>query len=192
MMRVRVSLSGGTGGPGLMTFYWIGTVEGSATAQEAVDHVRDFLVGGQANMSSSLTWSTQAEVALITPATGILTDIVGTTSRTGGGTSGLEPLPGQVQGLMSIVTNNIVEGRRIRGHVNLPMPTEAFNGNQVPTATYLSTWATASLQLVTDTDPAYVCWSRPQGPPTPRAGVAGTVNAITIQPRWAALRSRRD
>lgn len=175
-----------------MTFYWIGTVEGSTTAQEAVDHVRDFLVAGQANMSTALSWSTLGEVAILNIPTGALTGIVGTTPRTGAGTSSAEPLPGQVQGLMSIVTNTVVEGRRLRGHVNLPMPTEAFNGIQVPSATYLTTWASASAQLLGDSDPSYVCYSRPQGPPTPRVGQAATVQAITIQPKWATLRSRRD
>lgn len=175
-----------------MTFYWVGTVEGDATAQEAVDHVRDFLVAGQSMISNALTWSTQAEIALINPADGVLTGIASTTSRSGQGTNTNAALPGQVQGLMSMTTQTIIEGRRVRGHINLPMPTELESNLQVPVAGYLTTWASASLNLITDTDPEWVVWSRPQGPPTPRAGASPTVVAATIRPFWATLRSRRD
>lgn len=193
MMRVRVTVNGAPGLPGLMTFYWTSPTEDNSHAQEAVDHVRDFLVAGQSNMQNAISWATQGEVATINPATGVLTGILSTTSRSGAGTNVQDVLPGQVQGGMSLVTGLIVRGRRLRGHVNLPGPTEGVNGIGVPTATYQTTWASASTNLITDLDPSYVVWSRPKvdGGVT-LAGATSPVLAITIQPKWFTLRSRRD
>jgi hypothetical protein len=98
------------------------------------------------------------------------------------------------QGGVSLITNTIVRGRRLRGHFNMPGPTETFNqANGLPTAGYQTTIAAASANLITDTDPQLVVWSRPTLDGTlVIAGSTGAVSAVIVAGKFFTLRSRRD
>jgi hypothetical protein len=194
MMRIRYVSTGYPGAPGLMTLYWTSPTEDASHAQEAVDHVRDFLNASVSNISNLVTHTSQAEVSTLNPATGALTGILATTVRSVVGTASQELMPGQVQGGMSLITNTIVRGRRLRGHSNLAGAHEGINSTGgVPSATSLTTWASASTNLITDTDPQLVVWSRPfLDGALLVAGSTGPVIAVSFSPKWFALRSRRD
>lgn len=195
IFRVRATLTGFSGGPGLMTQYFSPAVAGfnAALAQLSVDRVRDALTAGAALWNSSMTWSVDGTVDEIDEATGTMLDSITVTSRSvAGGSVGSNQGPAPAGACVVWKTAEVKNGRRVQGRTFLvPLASGHFEGN--------GTLAEAALTLCNDfgasmndagaTDLVHVVWSRPV------LGVGGTKHGITgynTKDKVAVLRSRRD
>src|SRR6187399_761129 len=96
-MRVRTTLTYGSGGPGLHTVYWRpGTTGGvTADASDAIARVRAFWNGIRSAFPSTFQMDVQTDVALIEDSTGLLVgNLSGTpaASVVGSAAGGVGPL----------------------------------------------------------------------------------------------------
>jgi hypothetical protein len=198
MLRVRTVFTGPAGTPWLSTMYFSsGGLQSDADA--AVVSVGAFWNAVDAGMSSTVSWSTEPDVADIDLATGELETSWSTTPQTGSGASAGDMLPTLAQALVRWRTPGVVNGRRVRGRTFVPGVTEAFAAAGRPIAAYLTTLNTAAAALIADANSQFVIWSRPfesdpddpDDPPT-RAGTQHVVSSGTAWSEFASMRSRRD
>lgn len=194
MMRVRTIFTGGVGGPYLNTTHWTAASENDSAATIASNAMQAFWNGVKAFFPSSLTWAVQSDIPVIDPATGDETAISsGPLSNTGAGTATNAFLPEATQGHLVLRTAIVRLGRRVHGGLYVgPLFTGAAGGDGAPTSGFIAALATASAQLFVPTDADLVVWSRPRTVPAPVAGAASIVTSISVTPKFASLRSRRD
>lgn len=183
MLRVRVDLAAMTNGPGLSTFYFLGT--GGTAASDAASAVATFWDGLESKLPSYGTWALQTNVAEIDPATGALEDLHVVAAASGTGTDSSPQLPFAAQGLIRLNTGAIIGGRQIKGHIFIPGPSEASSDAGRPTGTYRDALASAAAGLVGDSDSQWAVWSRTNGS-------AVEITSGSAWTEWAVLRSRRD
>jgi hypothetical protein len=194
MMRVRTTLNGGSGLPGLNTFYFNGSAPTpiTADASDVCARVRAFWLAIVGLMPTGHVQLVNPAVDLVDSADGSLTGgLVATTplSTTGtGGTVG----PTSSEMLLSLETAAIVAGRRLRGHsfIGPHAITNVDNLGQLG-ATQRSTLQSAANAMITGSTTSFpVVWHRP--------GVGGgggtnaAVTAFVARTKLAVLRSRRD
>jgi len=194
MMRVRTTFVGLPGAPYLLTTYWSSPLENDAAAATASNAVQSMLNNYAAQMANDLTWAVESAVAIVDPATGEETAFLsGPVSNTGVGVRTENVLPEAVQGHVNLVTNDVRNGRRIRGGLFFPGVTVlGATPTGGPTSDYLTNLTLSTAFLLDSNDPALVVWSRPRTLPTPQPGQSAIVQAITITNKFASLRSRRD
>lgn len=195
IFRVRTTLSGFTGGPGLMTQYFSTAAAGfnEATAQLAVDRVRDALQAGSGLFSTNQTWSVSGSVDVLDEASGQMTNSIGVTARSGAGTAGGGIGPTPVGVAINWKTSEFKNGRRVQGRTFLvPVSGGSFEGDGTLSATALAEAAEfhAAMRDAGATDLVLVVWSRPNA-----AGAGGSRHGVTsasVADKAAVLRSRRD
>lgn len=182
--RVQVVWTGATvEGGGLSTFYFNDAV---GTAAQNVSSVAAFLAGTEGSRSSGLAWATVADVATLNVGSGALESITATTPSTGVGTASGDVLPMITQGLLRLVTSQIVNGRLLRGRLFLPGPVETVNSSAgAPLSGYLTDYNGDAATLVADANSDWSVWSITHG-------VLASVQTATVWNKWASLRSRRD
>jgi hypothetical protein len=185
LYRVRTTFAGGMTGPGLHLAHWVSSVDSDANAQLCVDHMRDFWTTLQPRMFTAVGWTVQGIVQVIEALTGNLINERSVISRTATGTAVGDPLPPANQGLVNLRSTLFVNGRRVRGHWNIPGTMEADSTNGIPTLTYTNALQTASNTLTAFADPFLVVYSR-------RNGTTGGALSASVPAKWAVLRSRRD
>lgn len=184
MIRVRSLLTGVPGSPFYSNLFFEGTL--STDAQAAVDAVRAFWVKIAVLMAPGILINIDPFVPTITPAggqvTGGFTIVPGTViPGVGAGTT----VPASSQLLAQLLTGQYQAGRQVRGKFNLPWVTEEHNvGQGIPSAAAMDLLQDAFEDLIA-AGPALQVWSR-------KAGNAADVSAVTVSPKWAVLRSRRD
>src|SRR6266511_768646 len=184
LYKVRTNFTGGMVGPGLNFAYWVSSVDSDTNAQLVVDHMRDFWTTLAPRISAFTTWSVSGIVQVIDALTGALVSERSVIARTGAGSNGTDPLPFSSQGLLSLRSTLFVNGRRVRGHWNIPGPSESDSTNGIPTSTYTNALAAAAATLTGFADPFLVVYSK-------RNGVTGGALSATAPAKWAILRSRR-
>lgn len=204
LMRVRATVDGWSGGPGLMTFYFTGVDGGDADASGVVGRVHDAIVLGAGLWNRNIHIQVQGAVDILNPANG---NVTGTTSVTAPASiTGAEnddtflPLGSSV--LLRLKTSTFIAGRRIQGRIFLS-PLGGNNGdpNGTPNAAALASALAMGNKLMDETglSPAYVVWRRPR-PVKPathpatfdRDGAVANVTAVQSPDKYAILRSRRD
>lgn len=182
MYRVRTSLSGWLGGPGLSTMYFDSS--GGLTATNAALAVQAFWNAIKGNMHTDFrvdvdaaveTLELDGEVTAVTNAAGL--------SQLSGTASG-EILPYATQGVLQWRTGTYLGGREIRGRTFLPMATEGLS-SAAPTSGYRSVADAAAAALIADANSALWVWSKT------KAAAAPVVSGLTWS-KWGVLRSRRD
>jgi hypothetical protein len=196
IMRVRTTLSGWNGGPGLMTFYYTfsGGTPTNAEATEAAARVRAFLQAMRSNFPAILTAQVSGAVDDVDAATGSLVGgATGTTPAavTGGGTVSLNDPHSQA--LLGLQTSLVIGGRRVKGHTFLgPLDSGVVSaGLLASTSASGILTAAASLTTLISTAIGLVVWHRPKGTPHV-GGQAVPVTGFTCPTKLAVLRSRRD
>lgn len=184
MLRVRSLFTGVPGSPYYSNLFFAGTLSTDASA--AVASVQTFLGKVMVLCANPLQVQIEPFVASIDPATG---DVVGgfTTppnspiAATGAGS----PVPPSSQMLAQLRTGVYVAGREVRGKYNHPFVTEEQNvGSGTPAPGAVSVLLGAFNDMLA-TGPDLLVWSR-------KNGAAPAVSAVTVSPKWAVLRSRRD
>lgn len=186
MLRTTTRFIGMTGAPYYNQLFFGGSTVGEA--QAAADAARLFWGNCANGMSTLLEGQVLPEVVDIDPATGQQIDAFNTTTSIIDGFAAGETLPPANQGLVRFTTSTFVNGRRLRGRVFIPGPTEAMSSGQQPTATYLGYLTDAIDDLITASGPAgdLVIYSRTHL-------TAGVVTGGTgWGSGWGILRSRRD
>lgn len=184
MLRVRSLLTGVPGSPFYSNLFFEGTL--SSDAQAAADAVGAFWATVGQLMAPPLVINVDPFVPNITPLGG---EIIGgftiTPPVTVGGTGAGVALPAATQMLAQLLTGAYAGGRAIRGKFNLPWVTEEHNvGNGTPSENGRALLQSAFEDLIA-AGPALQVWSR-------KNGNAADVTDVTISPKFAVLRSRRD
>jgi hypothetical protein len=139
-------------------------------------------------MATLLEGTINEEAEFVDPVTG---QIIGTTAVSATTIEGFAAppiLPPATQGLCRFLTNTFVAGRRLRGRVFVPGPTEALSDLGRPTSTYLGYLNDGISDLITSGAAAGGFGIYSQTHKTFGLVVSGTAWSAN----WAVLRSRRD
>lgn len=195
LLRVRATVNGFTGGPGLMTQYFSTAVAGNdaVAAGLASQRVVDALTAGAELWPNGVSWSVDATVDLLDEATGQLLDAFSTAGGTVNGSSafgGIGPSPAGA--CVTWRTPEVKNGHRVMGRTFLvPLHSGAFQTD----GTLMASTVTSAMEFADAmgdagaTDLVHVVWSRPVN------GSGGTKHGITsatVRDKTAVLRSRRD
>lgn len=184
ILRMRTAWTGVQGTPLLSTHYF--TRVDSSSAASAADAVAALWSGMEDYIDNALSWSVEPFVGVIDSATGALVGVDNTAGgNAGDGASSSETLPFASQGLLTLATGAVVNGRILKGRTFIPGPCEGNNDHGVPDATYKSALSAAATAMLTTPDAELLVWSRAHG-------VAHPVTTFDPWDQWAVLRSRRD
>lgn len=196
--RVRTVFTGVAGSPYYSNLYFLGLAIG-ADAQAAVDNVDVFWTSLASVMNIGLVGEIEAEVPVLDDTTGEIVSVFTTTGGVVDPTSADGALPWATQGLVRLATSGFIEGRRVRGRINIPGLGEASSDGGAPGTSIKASMQAAIDGLVDATDSTLVVWSRPKpvvpptDPPTyDRLGSSYVVTSASVWDKWAQLRSRRD
>lgn len=195
MSRVRTSLTGFAGAPGVSTMYFLGTAP-------PVFNVHSFWLAIKAFLPADVRVSVESAGDVIESTTGVLSgswvgdpqaDVQGT------GPNGYSAASGA---LVRWETSLVADGHRVRGRTFIvPLDGASYNligSIQADTLTVLRSAGTA---LATDTASSFVVWHRPfagsaavgtRPARAAHAGLAVPVSGSTVPNEAVVLRSRRD
>lgn len=194
IMRIRATISGGQGLPGVFTLYANGSTTTPSTpdAADVCARVRVFTDAIKAYFHSSTTWQVQGQVDLLDPANASLVGSLSVTAPavvTGTGSTRLPPASAV---LLQHNTGVIVAGRRQKGRSFISPLADAINSGGVPLAAAVTIIQNAANVMLTGTTSSVpVVWHRPL-PLGIGGGFATAVTGFTVAPYFAVLRSRRD
>lgn len=195
MYRITARWTGFTGAPGYSNFYFSsGFLDGGVLGDEAAalaDRVRSAFLETQLHLAPGLQIQVSNEVPIIDSDTGVVQDYVTFDPVDPVNIIGGESYAGPAGAVVTWRTNDLRNGRRIRGRTFLvPMASTSFQDDGT-----LVNGAISGLQDFADTlmggslDGDLGVWSRPQGG---SGGVFATVTGYTVPDMVAVLRSRRD
>ena len=194
MLRVRLVLSGWTGGPGLATFYYTSGTEDAAAAARCRGYVQDLWN----NAAGILMWNdvvgvVSPEVDEMTSADGaIINTFTDPTVLGANGTGGASEAPPAIAGLLHYSTATFLGGRRLRGRTFVsPLALQKLQADGTLDDVALAAsnvGSAANLAGLTAGD-NMVVWHRPK---LGIGGATGVVTGITVANKLAVLTSRRD
>lgn len=194
IMRVRATLEGLNGLPGLHTTYWNGTTATptSGDADDCVDRVRAFWNSFAGFLADGMVVTPSGTVDVIQEGTGALVGSL-PASTTSVVSTGGTAAPLATMMLLKYQTADIVNGRRLQGRSFIgPLEATVNTGGFVAAAanTALLT-AAAFLSTGGATASELVVWHRPSAV-APSGGSVGVVTGFDTSLNFAVLRSRRD
>lgn len=184
MTRVRVIFTGVAGTPWYSNWYF----DGTGDDQPYADIVGQFWNTIKDIMFSGVSWAVQNTVTHLDVASGQPTGVGTVTGLSGTGTDPSDPLPYATQMLLTLNTGQYVNGRQVRGRINVPGITEPnTSGGLFSTAATGEVLAAANTvrTAVLEPDNFWLVYSKS----------TGTVHPVTGNPaarKPAILRSRRD
>lgn len=193
MQRARATMTGWSGGPGVMTMYGVTSgTENATTAQILTDrlHTASLQISGLFPTGWTMTGDTSVDT--IDAATGNITanDAVTSWTRTGASSAGYGPLASGV--VMGLITPFFIAGRRLKGRVFVsPLASEFTDTDGTPKSsvgTSINAFGAAWINAGA-TSTFAVVWHRPRGG---AGGEAHVVTSTTYVDKFAVLRSRRD
>lgn len=196
MFRVTARWTGFTGSPGYSNFFFSsGFLDGGLLNDEAQllsDRVVSAFDALTQILPGSVTITTEPEVAVIDSDSGMATNFsIVDQDSVNGGASGSMGYPGPSGAVVTWRTDDLRNGRRIRGRTFLvPLSNTAFEGDgtlRENAIGYLNNFADTLVGGSLDGDLGV--WSRPVGG---SGGVFATVTGYSIPDMVAVLRSRRD
>lgn len=180
--RVRIELTGGPGGDGVTTMYFLD----GAAAQPAV---LAFALAWSGALPDDVTLHVADTGDTINAETGELTGVWN--GGDDGGYVGTSPDPFIAGSGMRIrwLTAGIVAGRRVSGSTFLvPLAAGIFTTAGVPSTMWVDNFLTAANALIADTAGNMVVWSRPTGS---RVGSSHPVVSAAVPVQSSYLTSRR-
>lgn len=194
--RVQAVLTGFTGAPGLMQFYWNGAAPGAFTgadATAAIAAVRALLLGCASAISTTVAIQVQPAVEVVEATTGQLISVVpGTAVASVAGTSGGSMLAAEGP-LLQWYTALVVGRRILRGRTFLtPSGTGSVQANGQVTAAVAAACTAAGTTYLGSAPAQPVIWHRPIPFLTGGNGVASPIVSAVVPLKVAVLRSRRD
>lgn len=124
MLRVQGTFTLAPGSPYYNALYFGGLTQGEA--QAAAVAAASFWGHLDNALRADMAYTTGSEVELVDITSGQVTDVFSVTPADVDFTGTLEPLPPANQGLVRLRTNFFANGRRIRGRIFVPGPTEGW------------------------------------------------------------------
>lgn len=199
LYRVRATISGPFGSPGLSTTYHRCPAPPTlAAAQAASDRVRGSWDVVKTVLSNTCTVQMQPGVDVIDDADGSLDASFGTTPLgIVTGTAAVPIGPPQVMAGLVLSTSTVVDGRRLRGRLYIGPLANTTTVSVAPAGGLLTAVQAMGTALITVAPPAatapIMVWHRPlknsSGVVT-RLGSSSEVLAANVAPKWFTLRSR--
>lgn len=197
LMRVRVSTTGWPGAPGLNTFYFSipddAVVPDNGDCLTVANRVRTGL-NSDFKQNFPTTW-----IATVSPTVDILNMITGalegsesvTAPATVAGTTSATFGPEASMLALNQNTNDVVNGKRVRGRSYFGPIAPVADANGTPTATQKNNIELmgSSLGGATGGAPEWVVWHRPVNE---AGGSAHKIVTWLLRDRFAVLRSRRS
>jgi hypothetical protein len=202
IMRVRATLLGWQGAPGLLTYYFRpNQVTLAQDALNAVTRVRGALDIFKTSIPAAGLIQVSGTTDVLEDTTGLLVTsatVADPAVIVGTGVGGYGPT--QVMGGLIMDTGFVVGGRKLRSRSNFGPVIASQTSSPVPLAALQNNIAAVGVALVTVSPPAVatplVAWSRPRKArtlPTPLPARPGTSVAILSSraaTKWFTLRSR--
>lgn len=194
IMRIRTTITGSQGLPGLSTVYATGTLATptGADASDMVARVRAFweaikalqpvgtivLVSGQVDILDPINGALVAGLSVTAPATVIAT--------------GSESLPPATSVLLTHNTGVILNGRRLRGRTFISPVADSVNVDGLTASASRATIIAAANTTLTGATASFpVVWHRPVAP-GPTGGSVAAALSFAVGSNFAVLTSRRD
>lgn len=195
--RLRASISGFAGAPGVNTFYFFGASVGSFTATDAANArtaVETFYTAIKSLYVNSTTVLCDSNVDIIDVITGQVTGSVNAGVATGiTGSGGLSAAPRAAAVCVSWSTGYPVGRRILRGRTFLsPCASGAFGTDGNVQSSMITTVTNAASALMGSASADLAIWHRPHPLTSGNNGVAASAVSLKINPKGAVLRSRRD
>lgn len=192
--RVRATISGVSGLPGLYTAYFSGSA-GVTTVAEANDvcaRVRALWNQVKGDLAASVTVLVSPLVDSLDTITGALTGRTTASSvPTVVTSSGTGELPPFTMGGLRLLTAGVVNGRLLQGRSFIGPLATASSSSGVPSAGFVTDMNAAGLLLVSGaTALINVVWHRPS--PSHTGGLSSLVTSYSADSKLWVLRSRRD
>ena len=199
IMRVRVTMNGWQGAPGLLTYYFRPnqvTLPGDAT--NATTRVRAALAVLAPVFPIATTLQVSGVCDVLEDTTGALLTSAGVAAPavvpgTAAGSIG----PPQVMAGLAMDTGAVVDGRKLRARSFLGPLASSFTATGLPSASLLTTVNAYAVALLTVAPPAaatpIVAWHRPRKATALlpfRAGTSSPVTTAAAVTRFFTLRSR--
>lgn len=180
--RLQVALTGGPGGNGVWTTYWL-------DAAAAQPQVLDFCAAWRNGMPDDVTLSVPDTGDVINEETGDLTSVWA--GGTDGGYAGIGSA-GWAAGVGMMIgwrTAGIVDGRRVNGRsFMVPLVSTVFGTNGLPLTAWVDVFLDEANDLIAHTPGNMQIWSRPKGE---SLGSTHSVVSATVPVTATSLRSRR-
>lgn len=191
MLRVTALWSGFPGAPGYSNFFFAGGGGLISDAQQVAQRVADAFAAVAPRLPVDVTIQVEQAVEVIDSDTGMTTDFreISTIPPVVG--SGGASYAGPTGAVVNWRTNDLRNGRRIRGRTFLvPLSTASFaTDGTLSEAAREDVQDFAAVLIGGDLDSELGVWSRPIGG---AGGVFATVVSSTVPDMAAVLRSRRD
>jgi hypothetical protein len=180
--RIQVNYSHALiSGPAVSFFYFESSV---GTAAQAATAVAGFFTSIADRLHSGLTVGFDPDVVVFDTATGHPTDFESITQANVVGTVGFEPLPPAISARVDLGTSAVVNFRRLKGRIYIPMMTEGQNQG-APESGTIGDVSGSAQALRDDANTLWVVWSRTHG-------VNSAVTTAQMWSKWGIQRSRRD
>jgi hypothetical protein len=189
-------MSGFTGAPGLMQFYWNGATPGvflAADATTAIAAVRALILGCAGAISATVAMQVQPTVEVLEATTGQVISVVsGTPVANVAGTASGSVTAAQGP-LVQWLTGTVVGRRLLRGRTFLtPSATGAVQSNGLVTTAITTQILAAGATYLASSPASPVIWHRPKPFGTGTNGVAAVIAGVNSPSKVSVLRSRRD
>ena len=181
MWRVTTVFSGVQGAPYYSNHYFPGTT----TPAEAVEAIDEFWDGCASLIVDNCSWTVQGEVVDIDVTSGQPVGFTTITGANGAGTSAGQMLPPSTQMLVRWTTDQVINGRLLRGRTFIPALTETVSDFGRPDSSAIADALAAASALLVDTDSDVGVWSRTHG-------AFALTTGVSVWEEFAVLRSRRD
>lgn len=199
LVRVQTTWSGVAGTPYYTNLYAIGPLS-AGNGGDLADAWHQFLLSMSNQLASGLLATIDPELLEFDETTGNVTGAGNTIQTPVGFSAAGDQLPHSQQALIRWTTNGIVHNRRVRGRTFIPGVLETQNSPTGTPAALIGTPLQSAIDamLVTMSGRMRI-WSQPfagstdpDRPNPPRPGSAWPIQAGSVAPFWAVLRSRRD
>lgn len=195
LYRVRMTLAGWSGGPGLATHYFLeeASVEDTPEerAQEVADRVRAAWAPVATKMPSIWTANVQSAVDVLNAGTGALeASYAATAPSTLTGSESASFGPAAAGLCVNWNTADFVDGRRVRGRTFISPINLSGDANGTPTTAHVEKCQDMFPILSTHSTgyPRFAVWHRPVGG---TGGSAHLVTGSTTRDTYSVLTSRR-
>lgn len=194
IMRLRSTLTGWRGAPGLATFYYrseTGDLPETAEAENAFSHVQAAWIVMRQEMPSIWSWSTSGVVDVLQEATGTLvTQLVGGESGGDVGTEATQFGPAEAGVCVRYHTADVINGHIVRGRTFISPVTVGGDADGSPDSGLLAHANGFAAALEGSGTPVIqqVIWHRPIGG---TGGQACDVVSHSVSDVFSVLTSRR-
>lgn len=195
--RMRVTLNGFAGAPGVNTFFFFGSSPSTFTATDAAQArtaLETFFGALKTFYPNTTSILCDSSADILDPVTGLVAGSVSAGAATGiTGTGGLSGAPRSAAMCISWSTGQAVGRRILRGRTFLsPTVVGVWGSDGNLQSSYIATATTAAQALVDAAGADLAIWHRPKPLTSGNNGLAANVVSFKINKVGAVLRSRRD